>query len=418
MSHKKPKEKRKQQKKLAQKTRALSRRREIYNYLFKVLKIEDQISQLPSSIRALIYDFSHPQIQIDSSEVRSVRSAEHLTSQIEQALEESTIKINDEEVPLNWVGYIFALHGLIKSMYADTDSLLNGDRKEKLNKKKHHVAASIFDSLNYINSKITPIANVAYLDYLNEICNNAARLSLVHYNFENGLYPQLKILKTESLKSYPAIILKKLNIKKTTLELDGKPRTAYPLVNFTFYGLKPLVIEKGVLENDEVLPIYIQDHAMTRLAERINIAPQGYLNDCLGRSLANPKVVGVDGDAYLVEFYLYSYKVGYLVVSKTKNFALIRSFKFITMTGTPEFNQISKILRATKHDVTYLGLDTLEILVNSDISKDPELRSVFEKCGLEDLFRLSEINMFETPKNYVADEIKQYFSIAQNNSND
>lgn len=417
MSHKRPKDKKKEQKKLAQKARALSKRREIYNFLFKVLEIQDQVEKLPNHIKTQIYDFSYPQIQIDSSEIKSLKIAKELTDQIEHEIQNGKIKINDSNVPLCIVNYIFALHDLIRSWYAETDILLNGSRKDKLNKKKEHVASSLFDSLNYINSKIAPIASESFTNYLNEICSKTAKIALVHYDFENGLYPQLKIAKTEKLKFYPIIVLKKLNIKKTNLEVEGGSRTAYPLMHFNFSGLTPLVLEKGVIENDEILPIYVQDHAMIRLSERISIAPQGYLHDCLGRSLSNPKVVGFDGDSYLIEYNLYSYKMGYLVVSKIKNFALIRSFKFITMTGTPEFNQISKMLRATKHDVTYLGLDTLEILANSDISKDPELRSVFEKCGLGDLFKLSEIkNMFETPKNYVADEIKQYFSIAQNNS--
>ena len=80
------------------------------------------------------------------------------------------------------------------------------------------------------------------------------------------------------------------------------------------------------------------------------------------------------------------------------------------MTGTPEFNELSKVLRATKHDLTYLGLDDLETFVNSDIPKDKDLKEIFIKCGLKDLFKLAEIkDIFQTPKISVAQEIKQYF---------
>jgi hypothetical protein len=405
MSHKRPKNKRKEDKKFAQKAKSLQKRKEIYNEIFKIFNIEEKIRQMPNRIREKIYNFSYPQMQIIIDEIKNLPFAKQTQDQIKDLLFERKIKINESEFPIIHFHYVLAFSDLVKGWYADTKSFL----QEKDGREKDKKEASVMlDVLNFVNSKI--YLKDIYHDYLNEICDVVAKISLVHFNFENGIYPQLKIKRNESKKSYPAIYLKKLNIKKTQLTLENKSRSAYPLVHFSFKELTPLFFEKNTIDNEHVLPIYVQDHALGRMLERIKIVPLGYLHDCIGRSLADPKVVGMDGSSYLVEFHLYSIKIGYLLVAKTSNFALIRSFKFLTMTGTPEFNELSKTLRATKYDISYLGLDNLETLVNSDIHKDEELRKIFSRCGLEDLFKLSEIkNIFETPKISVAQEIKDYF---------
>lgn len=406
MSHKRPKNKRKEEKKIAQKAKSLQKRKEIYNNIFKIFGIEEKIKEIPPRLKEKIYNFSYPQPLIVVDEIKNLPIAQSLQSQIRDLLEERNITIEDHKFPITQFHYVMALDDLVRGWYIDTKRFLEEKGGREKDKKE---ASCMLDILNFIHSKIYNLSDL-YYDYLNHICDVVAKVVLVHFNFENGIYPQLKINKNDSKKIYPTIYLKKLNIKKTQITLENKSRNAYPLVFFSFKELKPLFFEEGVLDNQNILPIYVQDHAIQRMIERIKIAPLGYLHDCIGRSLSNPRVIGMDGSSYLIEFYLYSFKVGYLLVSKTDTFAVVRSFKFLTMTGTPEFNELSKVLRATKHDLTYLGLDDLETFVNSDIPKDKDLKEIFIKCGLKDLFKLAEIkDIFQTPKISVAQEIKQYF---------
>lgn len=406
MSHKRPKNKKKEQKKNAQKARSLQKRKEAYTEIFDLLEIKEKINNLPINFKNKLYNFSYPQPQIIINEIKNFAYAQNLQNQIREMWSEEYVKIYDKKLPLNNFHYLVALEDVIRNWYSEAKYFVQQD-KDLRNKE---LASKIIDSLNYINSKISPIISDAYYEYVNKICDVVAKTSLIFYEFENGIYPQLRIEKNEARKPYPAIVLKKLNIKKVNLTLEDKSRTAYPLMVFSFTGLEPCVFEQNVIGNDQVLPVYVQDHAIKRLQERIKIAPLGYLHDCLGKCLSNPVVVGTDGSSYLIEFKLYSYKIGYLLVAKTNNFALVRSFKFLTMTGTPEFNELSKNLKATKYDLSYLGLDDLETFANSDVPKDTQLREIFIKCGLEDLFRISEIrNIFQSPKIAVAQEIKDYF---------
>jgi hypothetical protein len=407
MSHKRPKNKKKEQKKIAQKARALLKKKEAYNEIFNLLDIKEKINFLPINFKNKLFNFSYPQPQILINEIKNLSYAQNLQDQIRDMLADQYVKIYDKKLPLNNFHYFVALEDLIRNWYLEAQHFIQQDKDIK----NKELASKIIDSLNYINSKISPIFKDAYCEYVNKICDVVAKTSLIFYEFENGIYPQLKIEKNEARKPYPVIVLKKLNIKKINLTLENKSRAAYPLMTFSFAGLEPCVFEPNVIDNEQVVPIYVQDHALKRLQERIKIAPLGYIHDCLGKSLSNPVVVGMDGSSYLIEFKLYSYRVGYLLVSKSSNFALVRSFKFLTMTGTPEFNELSKHLRATKYDFSYLGLDDLETFANSDVSKDPQLREIFIKCGLEDLLRISEIkNIFQSPKIAVAQEIKDYFN--------
>jgi hypothetical protein len=146
------------------------------------------------------------------------------------------------------------------------------------------------------------------------------------------------------------------------------------------------------------------------MIERLGISPLGYMFDCLGRSLSKPILSGNSGPSYLLEFNYYSNKLGYLLISNEGDFAVVRSFKFITMTGTPEFYNLKKALKGSREDFEYLGLDTLETLLNSDISKDTKLREIFESCGLGHLFTINHLQ-FAKPESSVAEEIKQYFRL-------
>ena len=413
MSHKKLKSKRKEDKKLLQKTKSISKRRENYYSIIKMLEVEDQFKSIPNKIKEQLWEFSWPQIEICTNKIKDFPFHKDLEREISYELNNINISLNSTEVPVILFNNVIGLHHFMKSCY---DEGLLYLKNANVDEKSKEICRSSIDAINYINSKLTPIVNQNYSNYLNDIINVASKIVLIHYNFENGIYPTLVIKYTAGgKKPYPFVELNKINIKKENLEINGTQRIGFPCPYYNYLGTSSVIFKEGVIDNEKPLPVYVQDHAISRLLERINIGVAGYLYDCLGRSLYDPINSGSDGDSYLIDYYLYSYKVGYLVVSKTKDFALVRSFKFITMTGTPEFNEIRKNLRATKYDVTYLGLDTLDILVNSDIAKDPKLKEVFTKCGLGHLFKLSEritgsSNFFQNPQNMVAEEIKKYFN--------
>jgi hypothetical protein len=72
---------------------------------------------------------------------------------------------------------------------------------------------------------------------------------------------------------------------------------------------------------------------------------------------------------------------------------------------------LKRALRGTKEDFEYLGIDSLDILLNSDIYKDEKLMGIFQRCGMADVLKLGKNIKFESPTNMIAEEIKKYFKI-------
>jgi hypothetical protein len=165
------------------------------------------------------------------------------------------------------------------------------------------------------------------------------------------------------------------------------------------------------VNNKVPLQVYVQEHAINRLFERIGIEPKGYIFDCIGRSILLNNIVGKDGPCYLLEFDYYNKKLGYLLLSNEGNFAVIKSFKFLTMSGTPEFYKLKKLLKGSREDFEYLGLDSFNTLVNSDIQSDETLRNIFDECGVGHLFDKDHFQ-YKHNENLIAEEIKQYFKLS------
>ena len=72
MSHKRPKNKRKEEKKIAQKAKSLQKRKEIYNNIFKIFGIEEKIKEIPPRLKEKIYNFSYPQPLIVVDEIKNL----------------------------------------------------------------------------------------------------------------------------------------------------------------------------------------------------------------------------------------------------------------------------------------------------------------------------------------------------------
>lgn len=421
MSHKRLKSKKKENKKLTKKNKKLVKLlidKDVYNQIFEFLEIKDQILKLSRNLRYQIYNFSWPKISIDISEISDPELSKKINNEINQWIEKEFVEINNKYLVLPAVPYVIGLKELVYAWLIDINNFIKSLKyTQNVSDKKKKEAIYLHNVLSEINSKISPVLEKIYIKYAKSIETVAGSVINVYFNFENGLYPELSIKRTENQKPFPVIKACKVNIRKENLKTEEGERNAYRAHKITMIDLSPIFFEPNVIGNLNKIPVYIQDHALLRLKERVNLKPEGYLLDSLGVSLSSPKVAGRDGDSYLIDFNLYKYKLGYLLVRKDKDFALVKSFKFITMTGTPEFNKIAKTFRATKYDLTYLGLDTLDVFMSSDLSKDKELRRIFEKCDLGHLFELSDMIqtnkeiIFQSSKQSIADEIKKYFKL-------
>ena len=180
------------------------------------------------------------------------------------------------------------------------------------------------------------------------------------------------------------------------LPFGGQRRKCYPCeVLDPLTGLCPLTwkpAELGVGISSKEIPIYISDHAIARLYERIPLAPHFEVHHRILRgSLEFPQVRPSSREGeFLVEAGEPGKKVGYFVVAVMPDYVYVKTFLFLTMQGTPEAKRLRIKAGLNRNDITAFKLDNLFTLGYSDIGEDAELRAMLAECGcghLLDLFR-------------------------------
>ena len=71
----------------------------------------------------------------------------------------------------------------------------------------------------------------------------------------------------------------------------------------------------------------------------------------------------------LIDFNMYEYKVGYLLITLHEDKLVIRSFLFLTNDGTLEGRKLRQLTRLEKYDKKYLGIDKLSTLPHTKSTK-------------------------------------------------
>lgn len=426
--HRKAQQKRQQQQKKKQRENdTIAVRRLMYNRILSTLDLNEYVSRLPKSLLSAIFNTPWSNISIDISDVVGSpvgKDAKEFSEYIKTQYYKQSVMIDGKEFSLIDFGILHILRDTFAMLAIETKPIQS---RYKLTQSKalrdqfglNAISQEKQESLNETNNLICVISNrLNSFVAANDKAFVRALLTIIYekiaqyFNYRGEfIYPIIHIAENRG-KLYPVVTIKKHTQKQIMVQAGQESRRAYRCITTNPQGIVPIVWEPGTIGNTERLEVYIQDHAITRLIERLDIDPIGWVYDCLGRSLLDPIISGESGyQSRLVEYRYFTKKLGYLVVTpENNNIALIRSFKFITMTGTPEFYALKSKLKGSREDFEYLGLDTLDILLNSDIQNDKQLRQIFEDCGLGHLFDIQNTCENAQPK-LIADEIKRYFQI-------
>ena len=158
-------------------------------------------------------------------------------------------------------------------------------------------------------------------------------------------------------------------------------------------------------------PLYVQSHAIRNLHQRLPINADGLVHDCMVTSFSYPKVTQDHRGDYLVEYRFFDHKLGYFHVEFVERAFLATTFKFLTMSGTPEADFLHKQLRLKRPDIEQLGLDSLQSFLFSDLQKDEELVRVFEKCGCGHLLRMARPETQSIWKSGKARDVRSYLGM-------
>lgn len=424
----KVKDKRKEQKREKQNNEALLHRRDVYKRIISIVGADAYYAQLPPELVKLIYSLTYPNIDIsiDNTTNIDINVLNYLRDIIKERYNSTEIQLADSTTfKLSDTCALYVLQQLFSSLYINigsdlkrsnpTNALINkkfGITQPLIREDRRTEIIVLRDLIKNIVDRLNNFIEVNDKTCFEKTLAIAYEEVTKLFNYSNGICPIVTLTTDSNGRVRPSIKIKTIQPKLSNIRIDGDMRKVYrchALIHSSNYpdGVIPITLEPNIINNKEPLDVYIQDHALTRIRERLDINPMGYVYDCIGRSMLKPVVAGMSGPSYMIEYRYFSHKVGYLIVTVENNIALIRSFKFITMTGTPEFYALRKRLGGSREDFEYLGLDTIDTLLNSDIQNDPKLRVIFEQCGLGHLFGL--INLDNAKE--VASEIRKYFRL-------
>jgi hypothetical protein len=137
------------------------------------------------------------------------------------------------------------------------------------------------------------------------------------------------------------------------------------------------------------VPVYIQQHAIDRTFQRMCCEVPGEVSSLINDVFINKRRIIPDGDKYFVECYLGKVKIGYFICMLIDNIFVILTFLLITHSGTPEGRRLSQITGLKREDMEFLAIDNLKTLINSDITKDPRIKQIFNQAGCRSILQMN-----------------------------
>ncbi|MRX46935.1 hypothetical protein [Pedobacter puniceum] len=149
----------------------------------------------------------------------------------------------------------------------------------------------------------------------------------------------------------------------------------------------------GITDSQDALPVYIQQHALLRMAERLSMQNGLILFTISLFFNGKPNAIHTKS-GHLITFDYNEKKLGYLVVDLIDHKIIIKTFLFLTNDGTPEGEKLASITKLKKLDKKFLDLDTLKGISKLAIKEHSELYKLFSEAGCADLFELTDLTTF------------------------
>jgi hypothetical protein len=335
------------------------------------------------------------------------RLLEVLEHTLRQILLKQTIEIFPDSGRRIGIGDYFSVCSALESVLASDECSFSGDerfyrflkttdyREEQYNeviRNACQLVCNVYDDLNqkrlymFTTKMDTAYSLEAQKIETNKYINNH-QMMLKHFN---GI--DFRIHHDILIDTLP------LNIRHITIDREKRPivqlgavlypKNREPLLHHFTIPLERLNAQNqfGKLQ----APVYIQQHAMIRMMERTGINIPGYCAITMQITFVDPIILPVANNRFLIEYHLEGLKIGYFLAELKDGILVIRTFLFLTNSGTPEGDKLAKLTRLQKEDRKYLAIDNLRSLANSDMLENETLCRLFREAGCESILQLCE----------------------------
>ncbi len=156
-------------------------------------------------------------------------------------------------------------------------------------------------------------------------------------------------------------------------------------------------------KNESPLKIYVQNHALIRVKERLDTLIPFNRNAAIMSSLVENKMVKTKSGRLLFSFIDSEKRLfGYMPFTIEGDSLFVLTFLPLASPETPEGNKLCELLSITKEDMIFLGMDKLSFYQRIDFNAIPVLKQGLIDAGM---WHLTEVEVDEKHTIFANDKI-------------
>jgi len=362
--------------------------------LLNVFCIDNLYKLIPASLLEEIYSVrSHPMHLIAKEGCQiPVSTLSLIKKTITNSLKEREVPIEEQDIKISIYDFItvglslFRFYIMLKEdMFKGADKIKSGLKKFELGNKLSSIFLHEFLPLFYTTATLKSRIGV--------------NLLWISYEVPSFKDPHEPIYHRAYLHNYIP--------KSVSIQIDGINRPAFllewgiPQVGPKNLCIKPSELNINCPTADMPMKIYIQNHALVRLAERIDCVDICFVHLFVIASLHEPKVFYDNNHNLLIEYRLSGSRAGYFRADIVDGNIVLRTFLFITNNGTPEGQLLAKNIGVNKLDKKFLAIDKLSTFMTSEMMESEFLINTLNDSGCHSL-----IELYKSVKGFLIKGIK------------
>ncbi|MDF1549741.1 MAG: hypothetical protein P1P88_18075 [Bacteroidales bacterium] len=355
-----------------------------FRFIFNVFCNDTLFQQIPSTALEKLYNFRSHYFRLVSTKEKYLSNAliDSFKTDLAMMHKNNNVKLNDTDVEISVYDYLTA--GLSLKVFGDMiikDNDFPAAKEIREGIAKFKVDGEIEPQVQKIF-----VASFETIAYWN---NDIAKCQYwFRYEIETPLEPGAGICNIIYVHSaLPQI---------TSVVVNGIARPAIlfewaqPQIGPQCVSIKPSSLNIDGPFADIPMKVYIQKHALQRLAERVDSLSLGIVQYFMYLSFTDSRVFYDHHNNLLVEYRIAGIRAGYFRVDIVEGIVIVRTFLFITNNDTPEGQLLEKNTGLQKTDKKYLAMDKLSTFMSSDIGNSKEFRKIIDEAGCHSLIELHE----------------------------
>ena len=209
--------------------------------------------------------------------------------------------------------------------------------------------------------------------------------------------------------------------ESTRVRINGTVRPVvrlgcgFPTAGMEWITLQPSLLKIKNGTSHPPLNVYFQSHTLQRMTERLDCIPTPLAHINAIASFRDAKVFYDNNRNMLIEYRICECKVGYFRVDVVDGLAVVRTFLFLTQSGTPEGQLLWKNTGLQKLDTKYLVMDKLSSFMYSDIGDNNRIRKILQDSGCQgllDLYAIINKSGTRHPNHLISSMMLDYLGIS------